>query len=83
MTEFYSSLKKGNRKDAALRNAKIQYLQNTVAPELTHPYYWACFVANGDTDSIDLVDNKTMHYVLLAMVAFVVILVASMRRLGR
>lgn len=45
--EFYKELKKGKRKDEALRQAKLTYLAQA-DPEYQHPYYWAAFVAMGD-----------------------------------
>lgn len=47
MKEFYKELKKGKRKDEALRQAKLTYLDQA-DPEYQHPYYWAAFVAMGD-----------------------------------
>ena len=47
MTEFYKELLKGNRKDEALRKAKLSYLEQA-DPEYQHPYYWAGFIAVGD-----------------------------------
>ena len=47
MKEFYKELKKGKRKDEALRQAKLTYLAQA-DPEYQHPYYWAAFVAMGD-----------------------------------
>ncbi len=47
MTEFYKELQKGKRKDVALRQAKLNYLES-VDPEYQHPYYWAGFIAMGD-----------------------------------
>jgi len=51
MTEFHRELKKGKRKDAALRNAKLKYLEQA-DPEYQHPYYWAGFIAMGDMSPI-------------------------------
>lgn len=52
MSYFYRNLKDGATKDEALQNAKKQYLKNSSETELEHPYYWAGFVLNGDTDPI-------------------------------
>ncbi|HRG32134.1 MAG TPA: CHAT domain-containing protein [Saprospiraceae bacterium] len=51
MSGFYGFLKKGQSKDEALRNAKLDYL-NQASGENKHPRYWAGFVAAGDMDSI-------------------------------
>lgn len=49
MVEFYRHLKAGQTKDEALRQAKLYYLDNLLAPEQAHPYYWAGFVSVGDS----------------------------------
>lgn len=47
MQGFYAHLDRGLSKDAALRNAKLDYLQ--ASDQLgAHPYYWASFVPIGD-----------------------------------
>ncbi|MFK7775638.1 MAG: CHAT domain-containing protein [Saprospiraceae bacterium] len=56
MDHFYKDLAQGNRKDVALKNAKIQYLQNA-DPLTAHPYFWAGMVAIGDMDSISSNDQ--------------------------
>ncbi|WP_081424102.1 CHAT domain-containing protein [Anabaena sp. WA102] len=43
MVEFYQNLKKGMRKDEALRQAKLSQIKNNV-----HPYFWSPFVLIGD-----------------------------------
>ncbi len=52
MTYFYKFLKKGQSKDVALQNAKLEYLANTEDELLKHPYYWAGFIVSGDTSPI-------------------------------
>lgn len=47
LLNFYTELKKGQSKDMALHQAKLNYLKN--ANEITaDPYYWASFVMNGN-----------------------------------
>ena len=58
MLAFYKNLKVGQTKDMALRNAKLEWLNATKAPELAHPYYWAGFVAAGDMAAMDLSANS-------------------------
>ncbi|MFK8007154.1 MAG: CHAT domain-containing protein [Saprospiraceae bacterium] len=57
MSYFYESLAEGNRKDMALKNAKIRYLENA-DPLTAHPYFWAGMVAIGDMDSISSSENN-------------------------
>ena len=47
MSYFYENLDQGQRKDEALRNAKITYLENA-DPLTAHPYFWAGIVGVGD-----------------------------------
>lgn len=51
MTSFYENLSKGESKDAALRHAKLAYLDNT-QKIASHPYFWSAFVVLGDTEAI-------------------------------
>lgn len=52
MVLFYRHLKEGKTKDAALRQAKLDYLEKMAysydASSLTHPFFWAGFIAIGD-----------------------------------
>jgi len=51
MIAFYENLKNGQSKDEALANAKTSFIANN--PMKTHPFYWAGFIVNGNTDSIE------------------------------
>ncbi|TYB75901.1 CHAT domain-containing protein [Bizionia myxarmorum] len=57
MVLFYENLKKGQQKNEALQNAKLNYLESVRHPELKHPYYWAGFVLNGDITPIQNTSN--------------------------
>lgn len=48
MVDFYRKLKKGLTKDAALRQAKLDYLESHANPADAHPFYWAGFAPIGD-----------------------------------
>ena len=52
MLEFYQELEKGEGKDRALRQAKMNYLQNQTVAIKAHPYFWAGFVLKGNADPI-------------------------------
>jgi CHAT domain-containing protein len=54
MLLFYKYLEEGNSKSVALQKAKRDYLSRTDDPALRHPYYWAGFVINGNTEALDL-----------------------------
>ncbi|MGB5262140.1 MAG: CHAT domain-containing tetratricopeptide repeat protein [Lutimonas sp.] len=52
MVRFYGELKKGKNKSLALRKAKLTYLDNNRDATLAHPYFWAGFVVNGNTEPL-------------------------------
>ncbi len=47
MNEFYKRIKFGQKKDQALREAKLYYMQNASSKN-SHPYFWAAFIPAGD-----------------------------------
>lgn len=51
MPLFYKNLAEGMRKDKALHQAKLTYLENAF-PEQAHPFYWSGFVSLGDAQPI-------------------------------
>lgn len=48
MQLFYEKLKDGETKDAALRSAKLAYLDRRKGSNASHPLYWAAFIPVGD-----------------------------------
>ena len=57
MNYFYKGLSKGLSKDAALRDAKLRYMEGVEHPYRATPYYWADFVLIGDPEAIKM-DKK-------------------------
>ena len=57
MTTFYEHLKLGKSKDAALRQAKLDFLA-AHPHEVAHPFYWAPFIAIGDMDAISFKETS-------------------------
>ncbi|WP_198673007.1 CHAT domain-containing protein [Algoriphagus litoralis] len=53
MEGFYVYLQKGWTKDQALRQAKLDYLENVKDPALLAPFFWAGFVVLGDVDPLN------------------------------
>ena len=51
ITRFYHHLSKGEKKDKALRLAKLEYLDNC-PPAYTNPYYWAAYEVLGDNSAV-------------------------------
>jgi len=48
MKRFYSYVKAGQTKDAALRRAQLELIRGAVGHQASHPFYWAAFQLNGD-----------------------------------
>ena len=71
MIDFYKYLNKGEKKNHALRRAKINYLNKNANSALAHPYYWSGFVINGNIEEIDL--QRSTHPVIWTFLSLVVI----------
>ena len=52
MVRFYTYLKQGMAKDAALRQSKLDYLNDAKYDAQKHPVHWAGFVVTGDISPI-------------------------------
>lgn len=69
---FYKNLKKGLPKDAALHQAKLDYLQS--ANEIyADPYYWAGFVMHGETSRYEFTNKRYWWWIGLGLLAVVFI----------
>ena len=77
MVNFHQELKDGNNKSTALKNAKLNYL-NQADKLHQHPYFWAPFVLSGNVAPIEsLVDfswSSSLYFPLGALVLFFLIL---------
>jgi len=71
MVAFYEHLSKGETKNKALKNAKLDYLSSTKDIHLKHPYYWAGFVLNGNVDSLE---QPKSYYSLMGGVGIGIVL---------
>jgi len=67
MTSFYKHLNEGETKDEALKNAKLDYLENTDDPLLKHPYYWSGFVLTGNAEALLESHNYWIYLSLLPL----------------
>ena len=73
MIDFYKNLKAGKEKDEALRLAKLSWLNNDAIPaQMKHPYYWAGFIASGDTTPLIFEEPSSILY--LGILAFLIAL---------
>ncbi len=70
MKNFYEQLKKSKTKDEALRNAKLQYLDNA-DPQYKHPFYWASLTAIGDMET--LLPKSPLDALTLPIAALIII----------
>lgn len=67
--QFYRNLQAGDKKDEALRQAKLKYLEES--DNLTaSPFYWGSYILIGDTSTIKLKErnNLSWQWVLLTVV---------------
>ncbi len=53
MTRFYDYLDSGMKKDEALRQAKLDFIQSTEGIQ-QHPAFWSPFIMMGKTDAINI-----------------------------
>lgn len=77
MSSFYQNLAQNQSKSAALANAKRTYLAEAEGL-LTHPYYWAHFVVNGDDRP--LIEHHGPFDYWLLMVVFLLIIIITLKR---
>lgn len=78
MVSFYKYLEKGEKKSDALRMAKMEYLASTSDKNLLHPFYWAGFVLNGNSDQ--LFQNYATYYHLLFGLVLISVLVFLIKK---
>ena len=70
MEDFYKFLKKGYRKDRALRDAKLKYLES--ADQLnSHPYFWAAYVQIGDNSTVGRRNNYHLYLIIAIILSLV------------
>ena len=64
MQGFYHYLDKGETKDAALRKAKLDYL-DVHDHQASHPFFWAAFVGLGDMEAVQLKSNNLWVWIIM------------------
>ncbi len=80
MDEFYKNLKNGLPKDIALRNSKLEYLNNSNQLQ-SHPYFWGAFVQIGDNSPIN--SSKFPRYIVIIAIGFLLITGFLIYRISR
>ncbi len=79
MKIFYQNLKKGLPKDEALRQAKLQYMQNS--DNLTsNPFFWAGFVHVGNTTTLTETGFSYSWLIIAVALLFAFILAFFLRK---
>lgn len=63
MQRYYQGLKNDLPKDEALRQAKINYLDEA-SGNRAHPFFWAAFVTIGDMEPLDLPDGEWVWWLV-------------------
>ncbi len=69
MERFYTHLRDSDSVRSALRKTKLELIQSEA---LSHPYYWAGFVASGKTDQV-VYPSPLRRYLLYGLAAAVII----------
>jgi len=79
ITRFYHHLSKGEKKDEALRLAKLEYLDNC-PPAYTNPYYWAAYEVLGDNAAVTRNNRITVMAAVILILSGGIWLVVYFRR---
>lgn len=72
MSDFYSFLSKGKRKDVALRMAKLKHLE-TSDPLTAHPHFWLGYVSIGNSEPLRT--SNDVYFIVLLFVIGVLVFV--------
>ncbi|MCB0529251.1 MAG: CHAT domain-containing protein [Saprospiraceae bacterium] len=77
MQDFYRYLKQGMGKDAAIRQAKLDYLDSN---RRNHPFYWGAFVLIGDDLPLNSSRFPWFYFSIGAGLVVLIVIVAIWRR---
>lgn len=80
MVELYQNLEQDFPKDAALRSAKLTYLDEVNDPFEAHPYFWAGFVLMGNKEAVDFGRGVSMELVVFIILIMMVIIFFRRKR---
>lgn len=67
MKFFYAHLANGERKDQALRAAKLEFLAQA-DPIQSNPFFWGSFVVMGDVSPVQSKDSALNKYLIIALI---------------
>src|SRR5690606_2956813 len=76
MDRFYYYLSKGENKDRALQQAKLDFVKTNKQNPLSHPYYWSAFVLSGNTDAV--MSSTIYWYWLIPVFLLLLLLIVLM-----
>lgn len=82
MVTFYKYLQKGWTKDKALRQAKLDYLDNT-NPEYAAPYYWAHLIVAGENSNIIIERKSVSSYLIFGLLGLVLLVVIGKKIISK
>lgn len=74
MVNFYKNLDSGVGKAGALRNAKLEYLENADR-NTSHPYFWAATVYTGINQSIPATKGRLMLISAIVLILGILLLI--------
>ncbi len=73
MVDFHQALARQQSVGTALHQAKIAYLENPLDP-VGHPYYWASFIATGNTHSTLVQPNQLPYQTGIALLILLLLI---------
>jgi CHAT domain-containing protein len=80
MTRFYAYLKEGLPKDEALQKARLDFIAHN--PDMSHPYFWAGFVLNGNAHPVSFPASVQQYMIFLFSALAIVVLVVYRKKLA-
>jgi CHAT domain-containing protein len=80
MNRFYENLMEGQRKDVALRNAKLDFLSANRGNLRSHPFYWAGLIPIGDMQPLAVESWAERNMLLLAGLLLLLIIAVLVSR---
>jgi len=84
MHYFYSQLRNENNINFSLRVAKRYYIQNSDS-RMSHPYYWAGYIASGKRDPIKFIGeyHKNLQYFFIFLFAALIFVILYLDKRGK
>lgn len=79
MRLFYKNLDKGFRKDRALQEAKLAFMQSANKVQ-QHPFYWAAFVQYGNVNKLSIMPLSSFYILALVVGLVILIMIIRLRR---